>query len=141
VAVDLPPVPVPVGASLVGVGADLVDLDRFRRVMARTPSITERLFTEQEQAYARSRRDPCERFGARFAAKEATMKVLGVGLGQVRFRDLEVTRLASGQPVLELHGPAAELARGQGITGWLVSLTHTAHLAQAVVVGLGSGPP
>ena len=60
------------------------------------------------------RHDPTERFGARFAAKEAVMKALGVGLGEVRFRELEVARMASGAPVLELHGAAAELAASAG---------------------------
>jgi len=124
------------GANLVSVGADLVDLDRFRQVMARTPAIVDRLFTEAERAYAQARHDPVERFGARFAAKEATMKALGVGLGQVRFQDLEVRRLESGEPRLALHGSAAALAATQGITDWQVTLSHTAHLAQAVVVAL-----
>jgi holo-[acyl-carrier protein] synthase len=128
----------PVG-GLVGLGSDLVDLDRFRLVLARTPAITERLFTDHEQAYAWARHDPTERFGGRFAAKEATMKALGVGLGQVRFRDLEVIRLDSGAPVLVLHGPAADLAAAQGITEWRVTISHTAHLAQAIVVALGAG--
>ena len=124
-------------ANLVGVGADLVDLDRFRIVLERTPTIVARLFTDGEQAYARARRDPTERFGARFAAKEAAMKAMGVGLGDVRFRDLEVARLDSGAPRLVLHGSAAELARSQGITDWRLTLSHTDHLAQAIVVALG----
>jgi len=127
--------------GVVGVGADLVDLDRFRRVLARTPAIVERLFTEEETAYARSRHDPTERFGGRFAAKEAAMKAMGVGLGQVRFRDLEVVRLDSGAPELVVHGPAVEVAAAQGITSWRMTLSHTAHLAQAVVVAVGSSRP
>ncbi len=123
-------------ANLVGIGADLVDLDRFRVVLARTPAITARLFTDGEQAYARARHDPTERFGARFAAKEATMKALGVGLGEVRFHDLEVCRLESGEPQLALHGAAAHLAAERGITDWRITLSHTAHLAQAIVVAL-----
>ena len=127
-------------ANLVGIGADLVDLDRFRVVLARTPAIATRLFTDGEQAYARAQRDPTERFGARFAAKEATMKALGVGLGEVRFHDLEVCRLDSGEPRLTLHGAAARLAAERGITTWRLTLSHTAHLAQAVVVALRSAP-
>jgi holo-[acyl-carrier protein] synthase len=126
----------PEPANVVAIGADLVDLDRFRVVLARTPAITNRLFTEREQAYARARHDPIERFGARFAAKEAAMKALGVGLGEVRFHDLEVRRLESGEPRLELHGGAARLATARGITDWRLTLSHTAHLAQAIVVAL-----
>jgi holo-[acyl-carrier protein] synthase len=127
--------------GVIGIGADLVDLDRFRRVLARTPAIVERLFTEEETAYAQARHDPTERFGGRFAAKEAAMKAMGVGLGQVRFRDLEVVRLDSGAPELVLHGPAVRVAAEQGIAGWRMTLTHTAHLAQAIVVAVGTSRP
>ncbi len=68
------------------------------------------------------------------------MKALGVGLGEVRFHDLEVCRLESGEPQLALHGAAAELAAERGITHWRITLSHTAHLAQAVVVALRATP-
>jgi holo-[acyl-carrier protein] synthase len=125
--------------EVIGIGTDLVDLDRFRLVMARTPGIIDRLFTEDERRYARARRDPVERFGARFAAKEATMKALGVGLGVVAFREIEVGRLPSGAPVLALSGAAATVAAGQGVERWLITLSHTGHLAQAVVMACGPG--
>ena len=124
----------------IGIGTDLVDLDRLRAVIDRTPGVVTRLFTEGEQAYARQRRDPTERFGGRFAVKEATMKALGVGLGAVAFRDIEVVRAESGAPHVHLHGAAAALADAQGVVAWLVTLSHTDHLAHAMVVALG-GPP
>jgi len=126
-------------SGVIGIGTDLVDLDRFRTVLGRTPRIVQRLFTEGEQAYACEQRDPVERLGARFAAKEAAMKALGVGLGEVDFRDVEVVRLDSGAPCLEVTGRAAGVADGLGVRRWLVTLSHTGHLAQAVVVALGDG--
>jgi holo-[acyl-carrier protein] synthase len=123
--------------DVVGIGTDLVDLDRFRAVLARTPRIVTRLFTDGEQGYACAVRDPSERLGARFAAKEAAMKALGVGLGEVDFRDLEVVRLASGAPVLEVGGRALERAKALGVQRWLLTMSHTHHLAQAVVLALG----
>lgn len=125
------------GVDLIGMGTDLVDLDRLRRVIARTPGVVDRLFTDRERTYATARRDPVERYGARFAAKEATMKALGVGLGDVAFRDIEVVRLESGEPILQLHGTAAALAVARGVSRWVITLSHTDHLAQAVVVALG----
>ena len=125
--------------ALIGIGTDLVDLDRLRWCWPAPRGWSGRLFTAGEQAYAGERRDPTERFGGRFAAKEATMKALGVGLGAVAFRDIEVVRAPSGAPVLELHGTAASLAESRGVVGWLVTLSHTQHLAQAVVVALGPG--
>jgi len=128
--------------TVVGVGTDLVDLDRLRLVLRRTPSIVGRLFTEQEQAYAQQRRDPTERYGSRFAAKEAVLKALGLGLGSVPFRDIEVVRMGSGAPSLVLHGRAAHAARERGVDRWLLSLTHTAGLAHAVAMAMpaGAGP-
>ncbi len=123
--------------SVIGIGNDLVDLDRFRVVLDRTPTIVGRVFTEGEQRYARQRHDPTERFGARFAAKEATMKALGVGLGEVVMRDIEVVRAESGAPSLLLHGTAAAVATERGVQRWMLTISHTDHLAQAVVVALG----
>ena len=125
--------------SVVGLGVDAVELDRFRRVLARTPGVARRLFTDDERAYGARFRDPTGRLAARFAAKEAAMKALGVGLGAFRFHEVEVVRAPSGQPHLRVVGGAAELARSRGVGGWRVSLTHTDRLAQAVVVAVSEG--
>jgi len=119
-----------------GVGIDAVELDRFRRALERTPGLVDRVFTAEEVAYARRRRDPTERLAARFAAKEAVVKAMGVGIGRFPLRDVEIVRASSGQPAVVLHGKAAEVAAGQGITGWLLSLTHTERTAQAIACAL-----
>ena len=120
--------------DLVGVGIDAVELDRFRRALARTPTLAERLFTADEQAYGDAAADPTPRMAARFAAKEAVMKALGVGLGAFGFHDVEVARADSGAPTIALSGRAASLAAEQGITRMLVSLTHTDRTAHAVAI-------
>ena len=80
---------------MIGVGIDAVEIDRFRLALDRTPRIAERLFSDAERAYTARRRDPTERLAARFAAKEAVMKAMGVGLWKFNFRDVEVVaRLA-----------------------------------------------
>lgn len=123
---------------MIGVGIDAVDVDRFRTILHRTPSFRERCFTTAELAYADTRPDPTERLAARFAAKEATMKALSVGLGAFGFHDVEVVvepgEQSSGPPRLRLSGAAADLATTLGVTEFLVSLTHTASIAQAIVV-------
>jgi holo-[acyl-carrier protein] synthase len=124
-------------SAVLGVGIDLCEVDRMRRVLARTPGFAGRVFTEDEQAYCRQRRDPVERFAARFAAKEAVMKAMGVGLGACAFREVEVVRAESGAPSLALHSAAAELAAARGITGWHMSLSHTATVAEALVIAVG----
>ena len=120
---------------MISLGTDVVDLDRFRVALARTPRMVERVFTEGERAYALRKNDPTERLAARFAVKEATMKALGVGLGAFRFHDVEVIKARSGEPSLRLAGKALVLAERRGITSWKVSITHSDLIALAVVVG------
>lgn len=121
---------------MIGLGIDAVDIARFRTVLARRPGMAERLFTAGERAYAAGQADPAPSLAARFAAKEAVMKALGVGIGAFRFTDVEVVRLASGQPALRVQGVAADLASRQGVGKWFVSLTHTSSLAEAVVAAM-----
>ena len=121
---------------MIGIGADLVELDRFRLALSRTPGLADRLFSDAERAYAAERRDPTERLAARFAAKEAVMKAMGVGLGAFKLREVEVVRDPSGAPSLVLHGGAAALAAERGVQGWRLSLSHTRSVATAVAVAL-----
>ena len=121
---------------MIGIGIDAVDIDRLRGVLARRPGMTERLFTDHERACTQRSADCVPRLAARFAAKEAVMKALGVGIGAIDMHDVEVRSEVSGRPVLLITGRAAALAIDQGVTSWLVSLTHTEHTAQAVVAAL-----
>jgi holo-[acyl-carrier protein] synthase len=127
----------PVAGTVIGVGTDLVEIDRFRLAMSRRGDrFTERLFSDDERRYADRHRDPAPRFAARFAAKEAVMKALGVGLWKFAFRDVEVVRAASGAPSLALRGKAAELATIRGVGSWQLSLSHTDATAIAVALAL-----
>ncbi len=119
-----------------GIGIDAVDIDRFRGLLDRRPAIRERLFTASELESLSSRSDQVPSLAARFAAREATMKALGVGLGAFGFHDVAVSSDAGGRPRLVVTGKAAELAEAAGVTGWDVSLTHTDTLAVAVVAAL-----
>jgi phosphopantetheine--protein transferase-like protein len=121
---------------VIGVGIDAVELDRFRRALGRTPRIAERLFSDAERNYAFRRRDPTERLAARFAAKEAVMKAMGVGLWAFNYRDVEVVRASSGAPAVRLTGKAARLAEAKGIREWRLSITHTERTAQAIAIAL-----
>ena len=115
---------------MIGIGIDLVDVGRLGRVLARRPGMAERLFTDEE------RQVPLAGLAARFAAKEAAMKALGVGLGAFGFHDVAIRRQEGGAPLLLVTGAAAQLAEGLGVRSWQVSLTHTDDLAEAVVVAL-----
>ncbi len=122
--------------AVLGVGIDSVDVARFARVLTRRPSLRERVFTTGERAYTGRMANPVPSLAARFAAKEAAMKALGVGLGAVDWSDVEVVRGAGGRPSLVVTGRAAVLADRYGVGGWNLSLTHTATVASAVVVAV-----
>lgn len=119
---------------IVGIGIDLVDIERFRTSLERTPSMRTRLFTEPELAYVAPKADPVPSLAARFAAREAVMKSLGVGLGAFGFHEVWVERAESGAPHLVVTGRARSLADDAGVRVWHLSLTHSAATAGAYVV-------
>ena len=121
---------------MLGIGTDLVDINRFREVLARTPGMRDRLFTVDELAYADCSADPARPLAARFAAKEATLKSLHSGLGAMTFTEIEVIRHDNGRPELVLHGDAKAFAEAKGAHRFEITLSHTDDLAQAVVVAL-----
>jgi holo-[acyl-carrier protein] synthase len=109
-----------------GVGIDLIEIERIERALERRPRLAERLFTDAELAYARERSRPGRHLAARFAAKEAVIKALGQGVPP---KEIEVV---SGEPpTLRLHGQAADLAGDRQIA---ISLTHSRESAAAVAV-------
>jgi holo-[acyl-carrier protein] synthase len=121
---------------MIGIGVDLCEVDRMRAALERTPTLRDRIFTGREQAYCEDRRDPTERYAARFAAKEAVLKAMGVGIGACGWHEIEVARAESGAPSILLHGRARALADERGIRSWLLTMTHTHRLAEAIAVAL-----
>ena len=122
--------------ALVGIGIDSVDIERFAAVLERRSSLARRVFTAGEREYAGRLANPAPALAGRFAAKEAAMKALGVGLGSIDWSDVEVVRSSGGEPLLAVSGRAAALAADKGIGSWLVSITHTETVASAVVAGV-----
>jgi len=122
---------------ILGTGIDLCEVERIEKAItaAHGARFLERVFTSGEIAYAESKANRAERYAARFAAKEAGMKALGTGWRSgLGWHDLEVLNLASGLPVLRLHGGAAEIAERLGVRNVSLSLTHTARQAMALVI-------
>ena len=123
--------------NVIGVGVDLVDLDRVARLLAsKGEHAMQRFFTDTERAYLATRPDPTGHAAARIAAKEAVYKALqalpearGVG-----WREIEVLRDGDGRPAIRLHGLAARVSESQGGLMVQVSLTHSATSAGAVAV-------
>ncbi|HEV8676826.1 MAG TPA: holo-ACP synthase [Methylomirabilota bacterium] len=127
---------------IVGVGVDLVRIARIRAAIERWQDrFLERVFTPDEVAYARGRRDPAEHLAARFAAKEAALKALGTGLGMgVRWRELEVQRARGERPRLALSGRTAALGAARGVRTLHLSLSHDGEYALAHVLAEGEPP-
>lgn len=122
---------------IVGVGLDLVDIARIRRLLdERGERALAKLFTAGEAAYAAQRPEPARHLAARFAAKEAAYKALA-GTAAARgigWQDVEVVVEWDGRPTLRLHGRAAARAAELGVTRAHLSLTHAEATAAAVVV-------
>lgn len=127
---------------MLGLGVDLIEIERIRRVRERHGArFLEKVFTDQELDYCLAKTDPAPSLAARWAAKEAAAKALGVGLGaELRFRDIAVLRDARGRPELHLSERAQERF---GNARFLVSLSHHETTAVAVVAYLGEAeaPP
>ena len=125
-----------------GIGIDLVPIPRMRRVLERwNERFLTRVFTEDEIAYCRRRRDPIPHFAARFAAKEATLKALGTGLSMgVNWRELEVRREGGQAPTMTLHGRCRAIAQAKGGRQVLLSLTHDGEYAMAQAMLIGDSP-
>lgn len=123
-------------------GVDLVHVPRLREALERHTAFEQRIFTAAEREYCRSRQDPASHFAARFAAKEAALKALGlgiIGLGiDSAFQGVEVVR-SEGPPSLLLTGRAARAAERLGVTATALSLTHDADTALASVVMWAAG--
>ena len=112
---------------VIGVGIDVVDIERFMASLERTPGLRERLFTPSEAA-----RPPAS-LAARFAAKEAVAKALGAPTGMA-WHDAEVVSESSGRPLLTIRGSVQARADELGVTSVHLSLSHDAGIASAVVV-------
>jgi holo-[acyl-carrier protein] synthase len=112
---------------IIGIGIDVVDVERFTASLQRQPFLAQRLFTDNE------RRLPPASLAARFAAKEALAKALGAPVG-LRWRDAEVDRGEDGRPHLLVSGTGAARAEALGVRHTHLSLSHDAGIASAVVV-------
>lgn len=113
--------------AIVGVGIDVVDIERFGESLSRTPGLRERLFTPTEAVR------PLASLAARFAAKEAIAKALGAP-GDLAWHDAEVVSESSGRPLLEIRGTVLARANDLGVGSVHLSLSHDAGIASAVVV-------
>lgn len=116
-------------------GVDIVEIERLEQI---NPAIRvrfiQRVFTEREQVLARG---SYAILAGRFAAKEAVSKALGTGIGRVNWRHIEILRGPAGEPLLELHEFAKQVAEKLGLDTWSVSISHGKTHAVAMAVAIG----
>lgn len=115
------------------IGVDIIETERIAQSIVQFGGrFLRRVYTEQELIYCQGR---IGSLAARWAAKEATAKALGTGIGDVSWQEIEIVCEASGRPMLLLHGAAVDLATRLGISNFAISLSHTRDHAIAFVVG------
>ncbi|WP_412541536.1 holo-ACP synthase [Longispora sp. K20-0274] len=121
---------------IVGVGIDVVLVERFTAALHRTPMLGERLFTESERLTSSGNPRAPESLAARFAAKEAVAKALGAPSG-LMWHDCEIVTDPDGRPWLTVSGTVAAAATARGVARWHLSLSHDGGIASAMVVAEG----
>lgn len=121
---------------IVGIGVDVVLVERFAAALTRTPLLADRLFTGAERVTGAGDPRSPESLAARFAAKEAVAKALGAPAG-LRWHDCEVVADPDGRPWLTVSGTVAAAAAGCGVARWHLSMSHDGGIASAVVVAEG----
>lgn len=121
---------------ILGTGIDITEVPRVAESISRFGErFLHRIYTEGEMRYCDSKANRVERYAARFAAKEASMKALGTGWSRgIRWRDIEVYREPGRRPTIRFHGKAAEFAARMGVKNIALSLSHTSEQAIASVI-------
>lgn len=121
----------------VSMGVDIVEIERIRAILKRSPSFAKRGFSAAEQQYCNASSTPEFHYATRFAAKEAVLKALGTGFScGIGLRDVEVVTNAAGKPHVKLHKRAAEIAKEQNIVELPVSLSYTHNEAVACAMAI-----
>ena len=122
-------------------GVDIVEISKLKKVFTNNKDFATDIFTENERDYCMSKKDPFPHFAARFAAKEAGLKALGMGMSGTgidnSFQEIEVVRSQSGKPELSLSGWTEKISRKKNINQLTVSLSHSTDYAIAAVIMTG----
>lgn len=113
------------------VGTDIVEISRIKD-LAKRERFLDRVFTEDELAYQRTRGMKAQTLAGAFASKEAVAKLIGTGIGKVSFKDIEIFANKSGRPYIRLSQKAKDLAKGFGIRGMDLTISHDGGMAIAI---------
>ena len=122
---------------VVGIGTDILKIQRIRDGLAGGESFLNKSFTEKEREEARKRSDPVWFFATRFAGKEAVFKCLGVDGGDIRLNEIEILKMDTGQPQVFLSGNVLDIAEQKGVRNVRVSLSYDSEYAVAFALAEG----
>ena len=119
-----------------GTGIDIIEVDRIKNSIQKySDRFEKKIFTQKEIDYCHSQADPVKHFAARFTVKEAVLKCFGTGMtGGILWKDIEVDKLNSGQPVLNLHGNGKKLFNQLNLKHIHISITHDKTYAVAYAI-------
>lgn len=123
---------------IIGIGIDLVKIDRIEKAGTARPGFLERVFTEREREYCNRQKYPAQHYAGRFAAKEALLKAFGTGWSAgMKWTDIEVLHGEGGGPIVNIFGRVKDLADIKGVSQILLSYSHDEGyaVAQAILVG------
>lgn len=125
---------------IIGVGVDLVSIERIGRIYKKYPErFLTRIFTDRELASFKERGSSLASLAARFAAKEAVLKAIGCGIGPAALNEVEIITSPGKQPQVKLLAEALNLARERGINAFSLSMTHEPPFACAIVAAFQNG--
>jgi holo-[acyl-carrier protein] synthase len=122
-------------------GVDIVDVSKLKKILLNSENFASDMYSEKEKEYCLSKRDPYIHFAGRFAAKEASLKALGIGMSGTgidnTLKEIEVLPGSSGKPLLSFSGWMEKISRKKGITQFTVSISHSENYAVATVILTG----
>ena len=118
---------------IVGTGIDIIEIDRIKNSIQKySDRFKKKIFTQKEIEYCDSQAEPAKHFAARFSVKEAVLKCFGTGMsGGILWKDIEVDKLESGQPILNLYGKGKKIFEQQNLKQIHISITHDKSYALA----------
>lgn len=119
---------------ILGIGTDIIEIDRIKKIAQENSAFINKLFTNTEKTYFKSKNYRTESISGLFAAKEAVSKALGTGFRNIKMSEIEITHTNLGKPEVVLYGAAQKKAFELGVENICISISHCKKYAIAYVV-------